>query len=147
MNLGAFACVAAVSRREPRGAIADYRGLVSRSPLTAVLFAFFLTALAGLPPGVAGLFAKVVVLRSAVHGHLAWLAVVAAVNTVIGLAYYLRVAALLFAPAAGDPRTVGAPARRDHASAVAALVVTAAVTIALSVYPQPLLHAAGLASR
>ena len=67
MNLGAFTCVALVARRHPRAAIEDVRGLVYTAPVTAVLLAFFLTALAGLPPGVAGLFAKVVVLRAAVR--------------------------------------------------------------------------------
>lgn len=144
MNLGAFTCAAIVMRRHPRGAIDDFRGLVRSAPVTAVLLAFFLTALAGLPPGVAGLFAKVVVLRAAVNGHVAWLAVIAAVNTVIGLAYYLRVAALLFAPGQGD----AAPRLRwaGHRGAAVALALTAAATLALSVYPQPLLHAAGLAA-
>jgi NADH-quinone oxidoreductase subunit N len=145
MNLGAFTCVALVARRHPRAAIDDVRGLVYAAPVTAVLLAFFLTALAGLPPGVAGLFAKVVVLKAAVDGHVTWLAAIAVVNTVIGLAYYLRVAALVFAP-----RTEGVGARSrwgDHRAGAAALALTAVVTIGLSVYPQPLLHAAGLAAR
>ncbi|MDQ1684922.1 MAG: NADH-quinone oxidoreductase subunit, partial [Frankiaceae bacterium] len=92
---------------------------------------------------VAGLFAKVVVLRAAVHGHVTWLAVVAAVNTVIGLAYYLRVAAVMFAPAENhDPTPV--PAQRSW-SVSAGVAVAAAVTVMLSVYPQPLLHLASLA--
>src|SRR4051794_7073530 len=144
MNLGAFACVAAIARRFPRLAISDIRGLARTAPWLAVAFALFLTALAGLPPGVAGLFAKVVVLRAAVDGHVTWLAIVAAVNTVIGLAYYLRVAALVFAP-----RTRPTAARWQwpgHRAGAVALAITAAVTIGLSVYPQPLLHAAGLAA-
>jgi NADH-quinone oxidoreductase subunit N len=145
MNLGAFACVAVVARRFPRNAAGDYRGLASSAPLTAVLFGLFLTALAGLPPGVAGLFAKVVVLRTAVHGHVTWLAVVAAVNTVIGLAYYLRLAASLFAPReqAGEPVP---PASRQPAL-LAAVALTAVATVVLSVDPQPLLHVADVAAR
>ena len=145
MNLGAFACSVLILRRHPRGAITDLRGLVRSAPAVALALAFFLTALAGLPPGVAGLFAKVVVLRAAVHGHVAWLAVVAAVNTVIGLAYYLRVAALLFS-GVDEPEPPKVRLRPDGAGA-AAVLLTAALTVALSVDPQPLLHAAGLASR
>ncbi len=144
MNLGAFACVAAVARHRPRNAIADYRGLVRTSPWLALGFAFFLVCLAGLPPGVAGLFAKVVVFRAAVSGHVAWLAVIAAVNSVIGLAYYLRVAALLFVGAAERAEAPAVPAGtpRVPAALAAGLAVAAAVTVVLSVYPQVLLHAA-----
>jgi NADH-quinone oxidoreductase subunit N len=153
MNLGAFACVAAIARRFPRLAIADVRGLVRSSPWLAVAFALFLTALAGLPPGIAGLFAKVVVLRAAVHGHVTWLAVVAAVNTVIGLAYYLRVAATMFATddaeVAARPADAEAADRRRHLATSAGIAVAAGVTVLLSVYPQPILdwasHAATLA--
>jgi NADH-quinone oxidoreductase subunit N len=138
MNLGAFACTVLVLRSEPRGAIDDLRGLVRRSPLVAAAFALFLTALAGLPPGVAGLFAKVAVLREAVHGHVVWLAVVAAVNAVIGLAYYLRVAALLFA--GEESEDVDRSRRPTLSLATTGLAVSLAATIALSVYPQPLFH-------
>ena len=140
MNLGAFACAVLLTRERPRGAIDDLRGLVRRAPLLAVAFALFLTALAGLPPGVAGLFAKVAVLREAVHGHVVWLAVIAAVNAVIGLAYYLRVAALLFAT---DGETAAEPAvqqARWLSLAGGGLVLSLAATVALSVYPQPLFH-------
>jgi NADH-quinone oxidoreductase subunit N len=154
MNLGAFACVAAIARRFPRLAITDIRGLSRTAPWLAVAFALFLTALAGLPPGVAGLFAKVVVLRAAVHGHVTWLAVVAAVNTVIGLAYYLRVAAIMFAPD-GELATRGeadrvATARRRHLATSIGIAVAAVAVVLLSVYPQPVLdwasHAATLAA-
>jgi len=147
MNLGAFACAVLLTRERPRGAIDDLRGLVRRAPLLAVAFALFLTALAGLPPGVAGLFAKVAVLREAVHGHVVWLAVVAAVNAVIGLAYYLRVAALLFAT---DGETTEEPVARQArrlSLAGSGLVLSLAATVALSVYPQPLFHWAKDASR
>ncbi|HEU5034860.1 MAG TPA: NADH-quinone oxidoreductase subunit N [Mycobacteriales bacterium] len=141
MNLGAFACVAVIVRREPRGGIEDIRGLARRRPGLAVAFALFLTALAGLPPGVAGLFAKVVVLRDAVHGHVTWLAIVAAVNTVVGLAYYLRVAALMFAgaseaePEPAEPALAAGPTRRSLPVA-AGLGLALAATVALSAYPQ-----------
>jgi NADH-quinone oxidoreductase subunit N len=148
MNLGAFACVAAVVRRFPRGAIEDFRGLARRAPWLAVGFGLFLTALAGLPPGVAGLFAKVVVLRAAVDGHVTWLAVVAAVNTVIGLAYYLRVVGVLFSGVGeGEAEAEAEPVRvRRSTTVAAALVVTAAATVVLSVDPQPLLDAASTAA-
>lgn len=141
MNLGAFACVVAVGRRRPRQAISEYRGLVRTAPWLAIAFAFFLTCLAGLPPGLAGLFAKVVVFRAAVVGHVTWLAVVAAVNSVIGLAYYLRVAALLFA-GVGEEEAEAAPGPvvRVAPTVLAGLALAVAVTLVLSVWPQAVLH-------
>ena len=148
MNLGAFACAVLITRAQPRAAIDDLRGLARRAPLLAAAFALFLTALAGLPPGVAGLFAKVAVLREAVHGHVVWLAVVAAVNAVIGLAYYLRVAALLFATDESQTEQHDVmPARPARSLAWAGLAVSLAATVALSVYPQPMFHWAKAAAR
>jgi NADH-quinone oxidoreductase subunit N len=97
VNIGAFAVVVAVSAW---GAvdIDDVTGLVRRQPLLGLAFAFALLCLAGLPPGVIGLLAKVVVFQSAVDGDLTWLAVVMAINVAIGLVYYLRVIVALAAP-------------------------------------------------
>ncbi|WP_037934883.1 NADH-quinone oxidoreductase subunit N [Streptosporangium roseum] len=124
MNLGAFAVVMLVSRRGARGGLDDYRGLAFRNPAAGLALAFFLICLAGLPPGLAGLFAKVVVFRELVDGGGAWLALVMAANTVVGLYYYVAWAARIFTPVpvtegAGAPAAVGgAPARVGAPSAV-----------------------------
>ncbi|MFF4774439.1 NADH-quinone oxidoreductase subunit N [Microtetraspora fusca] len=138
MNLGAFAVVMAVSRTAARGELDDYRGLAFRRPGAAVALAFFLLCLAGLPPGLAGLFAKVVVFRQIVEGGLGWLAVVMAVNTVIGLYYYIAWTARLFTPAPAGPGRVSAPV-----SAVLAVGIAVLVTLAFSVAPQLVLSVAG----
>lgn len=138
MNLGAFAVVTCVARRGRRE-LSGYRGMARTSPGVAVALAFFLACLAGLPPGVMGLFAKVVVFRAAVGGAATWLAVVMAVNTVIGLYYYLGWAARLFAPAE-QPRTV----RVGRAGGIA-IAVSLAGAVVVSVAPELVLHAAALA--
>jgi NADH-quinone oxidoreductase subunit N len=135
MNLGAFGCAAAVALTRPRQSVEDYRGLVSSSPVLALALAFFLTALAGLPPGLLGLIAKVVVFRAAVTGGAAWLAVVMAANTVIALYYYARLAALLFESGPRRAR-LGVPA-----PTAAAVGVTAAAAVVLGFWPQALLAA------
>ncbi|MCK1795401.1 NADH-quinone oxidoreductase subunit N [Streptomyces sp. XM4193] len=99
VNLGAFAVVTHVARSAPANRLTDYRGLFARNPLAALALGFFLLCLAGLPPGVIGLFAKVAVFGAAVDAGLGWLAVVMALNVVLGLVYYLRWTALLFQPA------------------------------------------------
>jgi NADH-quinone oxidoreductase subunit N len=136
MNIGAFAVVAAVVRRRPRNLLVDYRGLARTDPWTAAALAFFLICLAGLPPGVMGLFAKIVVIRATVAGDVLWLAVVMAVNTVLGLYYYLAWAVRLFAepPAeapAGRPRTGWAVGLAIAAAAAGAVVLSVAPQLVL----------------
>lgn len=136
MNIGAWAVVAVVARHRPAGELADYRGFARTNPLCAVMLAFFLACLAGLPPGLAGLFAKIVVFRAAITGAAGWLAVLIAINTVIGLYYYMAWAARMFA-APAEPESRAAPVPRTVGAAIA---IAAAATIALSVTPNLLLH-------
>jgi NADH-quinone oxidoreductase subunit N len=129
MNIGAFAVVGFAGRGAD---IEGYRGLVHTHPLISVALAFFLACLAGLPPGLAGLFAKIVVFRATVFGGYGWLAVLMAVNTVIGLYYYLYWASRLF-----TPRPDGAvPSRAVPRPVAVAIGVAAAGTVLLSVLPQ-----------
>lgn len=133
VNLGAFACVTAAGVT----AIDDFRGLARRSPLVAGALAVFLLGLAGLPPTLAGLVAKVVVLRSALLGGAGWLAVAVAVNTVIGLAYYLRLAAVTFRGEGATGRLRVAPtlAFALSGSLVAVLLLSVAPQLALGLTP------------
>jgi NADH-quinone oxidoreductase subunit N len=86
------------------GPIDGYAGAARRAPWAAAVFTLALAGLAGLPPGLAGLFAKVAVVRALLDGGVGWLAAVVAVNAVIGLAYYLRVAAVLYGPPQPQPQ-------------------------------------------
>jgi NADH-quinone oxidoreductase subunit N len=159
MNIGAFAVVTAVARRYARNALDDYRGLARSNPAAAAALAFFLLCLAGLPPGVMGLFAKIVVFRATVAGGVTWLAVVMAVNTVLGLYYYLSWAVRLFAApaapagagaagamvagamvAAGAAEPEPAPALRTDRAVGAAIGAAAAGAVVLSVAPQLVLQ-------
>ncbi|WP_055595892.1 NADH-quinone oxidoreductase subunit N [Streptomyces hirsutus] len=135
VNLGAFAVAALVGRTKALNRVSDYRGLYASSPLTALLLAFFLLCLAGLPPGIIGLFAKVTVFSAAVDAGLGWLAVVMAVNVVIALVYYLRWTALLFRAPDGEPA-----AHRVPVPLTAAIALTGVLGIALSGAPQLILR-------
>ncbi|MCA1824194.1 MAG: NADH-quinone oxidoreductase subunit N [Mycobacteriales bacterium] len=134
MNLGVFACVIAVARRTPRNNIADYRGLVRSSPVVAVLLAFFLLCLAGVPPGIAGMWAKIQVFRATIDGRMVWLGAVMAVNTVIAAYYYLRVAFGLFAGVGEAGEAPLEPLRLQPAVGFA-IGLTAIATVAISFYP------------
>ncbi|WP_369211205.1 NADH-quinone oxidoreductase subunit N [Streptomyces flavofungini] len=135
VNLGAFAVAALVGRTQRLNRVSDYRGLYARSPLAALVLGFFLLCLAGLPPGIIGLFAKVTVFSAAVDAGLGWLAVVMAVNVVIALFYYLQWTALLFRAPEGEPVR-----HRVPAPLTAAIAVTAVLGVALSGAPQLVLR-------
>jgi NADH-quinone oxidoreductase subunit N len=142
LELAAFGAVIAL---RPAGAdggqIAEYRGAGRRAPWVGGAFVLALIGLAGLPPGLAGLFAKVAVVRSLLDGGASWLAIVVAINAVIGLAYYVPVAAALFAaPGTASPP---APARASWVVTVA-LGATTLAALVVGFAPQLVLDAANL---
>ncbi len=132
VNLGAFAVAAVVGTAHPGQQMSDYRGLVRQRPALGWALGFALVALAGLPPGVIGLLAKVVVFNAAA-GPATWLAVVMAVNVAIGLVYYARWLFELFAAAEARP------AYRVPAGAGLAVAVTFLAGVVFSVFPGLLL--------
>lgn len=98
-NIGAFAVVCALPQART---LADYRGLARRRPWLAASLAVCLLGLLGTPP-TAIFIGKLEVFTAAVDGGYTWLAVLAAINTVVSLFYYLRWIAPVFArPVPGD---------------------------------------------
>ncbi|MGB5934458.1 MAG: proton-conducting transporter membrane subunit [Ornithinimicrobium sp.] len=88
-TLLAFVVVIALSRS--RGlALADHQDVLHTRPLMGLPLGFALLTLAGLPPAVVGLVAKVVVIRPVAGDGMWWLAVIAAFNVALGIAVYLR---------------------------------------------------------
>jgi NADH-quinone oxidoreductase subunit N len=108
LELAAFAAVIAVRGAGDGGTLEQLRGLARRRPWVAAGLALALAGLAGLPPGLAGLFAKVVVIKSLIDSGVLWLALVVAANAVLGLAYYVRVGAMLYDRGA-PPEPAGTP--------------------------------------
>jgi NADH-quinone oxidoreductase subunit N len=142
MELGAFGAVVALRPADADGGeLSDYSGAARRQPWVAGAFVLALVGLAGLPPGLAGLFAKVAVVRSLLGGSAGWLAIVVALNAVIGLAYYVRVAAVLFAP---PPEAAPAQRTRVPWAVAAALGIATVVALVVGFAPQLVLDAATL---
>ncbi len=131
----AFSVVVLVTRHHVAGAghlLEDHRGLARREPVAALLLGLALLSLAGLPPGVAGLVAKAAALRPVVDDGLWWVAVAAALNVALGLAYYLSWTALLVARAEpGDPP----PTWRVRPAEGAALGLGGVLLVAFCVVP------------
>jgi NADH-quinone oxidoreductase subunit N len=134
MNVGAFAVVIAVSRKQPSNLISDYDGLVQREPGLAIAMVFFLVSLAGIPP-MAGFWAKFFVFSSAIHGDAAWLGAVMVVNSIIGAYYYVTVASRMILRPAEDTSRIGVPFPIVVAIALAVIVV-----VAVGLYPNFFAH-------
>jgi NADH-quinone oxidoreductase subunit N len=101
-NLGAFGVVSFISARTGRETIAGYRGLYASNPWLSWVMAISLFSLAGIPP-TAGFFGKFFLLMaSAGKGNYVYI-VVAALNMVVSLYYYLRVIKAIFMDSQPEP--------------------------------------------
>ena len=136
-NLGAFAIVVTVERREGQGVkLDDYKGLFKRSPLMALALAFFMLSLTGVPPS-GGFMAKFGVLGAVVEADMVWLAIIGVITSVVSGYYYLRVVFYSFMYESEDKSLI-----RPATGAAVAIVIAVVVTFLLGVYPNPVIEAA-----
>lgn len=134
MNLGAFAVLLAVQRRDENDVTNERMlGLSSRQPLLAMLMAVFMFSLAGIPP-LAGFFGKLYVFSGAVDAGLAWLAIIAMINSAIGAYYYLRVTVSMYM---ADPTAATTVAPKPGWPTWATIVLSAAATLVLGLWQWP----------
>jgi NADH-quinone oxidoreductase subunit N len=140
MNVGIFAVITLVSGYDEKlPLIADYRGLIYRSPLLGSVLIFFLASLVGIP-FTGGFFGKFYSFSAAVGGGAIWLAIIGLLNSGLSAAYYLRlVLATAQRPADDDS---AAPAPRVGIAVGAALLLAVAATLVLGIVPGDVLHAA-----
>ena len=139
VKLGAFTIVSQLGGTgEKNLSLDDYAGLSQRQPVVAAMLSIYLLSLLGLPV-TAGFFGKFYIFKAAVNSHLLWLAVLMAINSVIGAYYYLRVIVVMYmrepsaesasATPVGFPLTVNV-----------VLAVTAIGTILFGVMPNPVIN-------
>jgi NADH-quinone oxidoreductase subunit N len=99
MKVGAFLIVTHLGQQdEKRVAIVDYSGLAQKQPVVAATFALFLLSLLGLP-ATGGFLGKFFAFQAALDVREKWLVIlviIAAINSVIGAYYYLRVIIVMY---------------------------------------------------
>ncbi|MBI4369572.1 MAG: NADH-quinone oxidoreductase subunit N [Elusimicrobia bacterium] len=137
MNFGAFAVVQWVARARGSYEISSMSGLAQTHFPMALAMACFLLSLAGIPPFI-GFLGKYYVFASVIESQWAWwVAVVAVLNSVISVYYYLRIVYYMFF---SDPfgRTVSKEVSMALLSSTVFLLL--AGTVAFGVYPRPLLR-------
>lgn len=132
-NVAAFGVVVELRGRTDR---ASYTGLAKAHPLLAISLVIAFLSLIGIPPLV-GFTGKLALFTAAIEANYAWLAVVAAINTVVSIFYYARV----IAPAYFDPLPQAVPVL-GHWAATATYAATLTV-IAAGVAAEPLLDSLG----
>lgn len=110
-TLGAFGVVTVMSgKSSDAGPMGDFAGLATRSPWLAGILGVMLLSLAGMP-FTAGFVGKLYLIRAGAGASLWVLIVALALNSVLGLFYYLRVVAALFGE---GPEAASAPVVAWH---------------------------------
>lgn len=94
-NTLAFAVVIIFANVSHSNAIKDLAGLSRRSPWLALAMTLALLSLAGIPPA-AGFVGKFFLFRAAIDAGLEWVALIAVVNVIIGLYYYLVIVKVMY---------------------------------------------------
>jgi NADH-quinone oxidoreductase subunit N len=137
-NIVAFLALAVVLKVRGSTSYDDLAGLARTDPSVGIPLAFAVLALAGFPPAVIGLVTKYVVFVPVVQDGPLWLAIVMAVNVMLGLAYYLKLVATLFASAESTAfRSLAGPAGVRLATVI--VMLGGVALIAASVWPSAML--------
>jgi NADH-quinone oxidoreductase subunit N len=101
-NLAAFGVISVISALTGKETIDDYKGLYKSNPTLALLMALALFSLAGIPP-TAGFFGKLFLLTAGSSTG-AWpLIIIASLNLMISLYYYLRIVRAMFIDESSEP--------------------------------------------
>jgi len=145
-TVGAFAIVSLIRNADgvEDATLSHWAGLGQRSPIVGVMFSMFLLAFAGIPL-TSGFVSKLAVFKAAAQGGAVPLVVIGVIASGVAAYFYVRViVSMFFTEATDDTPQVVAPGILSKV----AIAVCAAVTVALGIFPQPLLdladHAAGL---
>jgi NADH-quinone oxidoreductase subunit N len=139
VKLGAFTIVSQFGGEgEKHLSLDDYAGLGQRQPVAAAALALFLLSLLGLPV-TAGFFGKFYIFKAAVNSHLIWLAILMALNSVIGAYYYLRVIVVMYMrePSAETASTAVA---RFPLTVNLVLTIAAVGTVYFGLFPNQILN-------
>ena len=128
VSVGAFTMVSEIGGRGERYlTYDDYAGLGTRQPFAAAALSLFLLSLLGLPI-TAGFFGKLYIFTAAVKSNLIWLAVLMAINSMIGAYYYFRLIVVMYMR---EYKGVVPADTSKGLSPTAAMVVTVAALITL----------------
>jgi len=136
-TLGAFGIVSVMSGSDDEpDQMEDYRGLFWRRPALASVFTAMLLSLAGIPV-TAGFIGKFYIVAAGASSARWALIIILVVSSVIGLFYYLRLVATMYATPDSESTTTAEPATSIGGAVLAALTC---LLLWLGIYPNPVLR-------
>lgn len=101
-NLGVFGVITVISNATGRENMDDYNGLYHTNPKLSLAMTLSLFSLAGIPP-VAGFFGKFFLFTAAAQKGFYLLVLIAVLNTIISLYYYLLIVKAMFMNKSENP--------------------------------------------
>jgi NADH-quinone oxidoreductase subunit N len=141
-TVGAFGVVAWIgARNDERLNLDDWAGLAAKHPAAALAMTIFMLSLGGVPP-TAGFFGKFYVFRAALEKpSLVVLVIIAVLNSVVSIYYYLRVVTAMYF------REPGRDVKPLRSSAVAtSLIIAVLGTLFIGILPSWLVDVANNAT-
>ncbi len=141
MNIGAFAVAIIVANSERSYELEAFDGLAQRNLGLSLLMAFFMLSLAGIPP-LAGFIGKFYIFAAAVRGGFMPLAIVGVLNSVVSVAYYMRITYRMFFV---SPRNT-APVPVE-AFLGGTLALTSIAIFVIGIFPHPFIESVRLSTR
>lgn len=138
MNVGAFWIAGKVQDTLGGDDLLHFKGLIQRRPLYAVCMAIFLFSLTGLPP-LAGFVGKYLLFAASLGREMYGLALIAAINSVISLYYYVKIAKAMILEAPQLPFPEGKTPFESRSS-LFFIVLLAVPNLVLGLYFEPLLN-------
>ncbi len=139
VKVGAFTIVSQLGGKDEKYVtLEDYAGLSQRHPVAAAALSLFLLSLLGLPV-TAGFFGKFYIFKAAVNSNLIWLAVLMAVNSIIGAYYYLKVIVAMYMREPSEDSASATPIAFP-ATVNIVLAITAIGTIYFGLFPNQVLR-------
>jgi NADH-quinone oxidoreductase subunit N len=141
MNLGAFAVIILINRKEDSSyRFEEMRGVGLTHPVLGATMAVFLLSLTGVPP-TAGFFGKLYVFSAAIGSGHVGLVIVALLNSALGAYYYLRIITLMFMN-----KPEGEIVLHEPAAYRWALVISSILILVIGIFPEQLLQLVNLAT-
>jgi NADH-quinone oxidoreductase subunit N len=135
MNIGAFYIVMLIANKTGSEELEDYNGLGLTTPFLGVSLAIFLISLTGLPP-TAGFIGKLYIFIALLDAKMIIVAVIALLNTVVSLYYYVRVLRHMFL----TEKTSGTPTIPYSYGNIIFILILLIPILVLGIYFTPLVE-------